>query len=655
VRGQALNNLSRCESKHIEHILVCDGFPTKGNDLVKHRLSIAQTSIRPARNGISGFGIEINTLLAGNEEQVFCNELVRDPAQVEALAAACDRGGDFVRLCGGKDKLHMRRWLLKGFQEGIECTNGEHVHLVDEINFVGAAHRTVLRVVAEITDVFHAIIAGTVDFHDVHVVALGDFEAGRTFTARVRCRSLLAIQSLCQNSCGRGFPDSARPDKKVGLRKAVLANGILQSAGNVFLTHNLFKGRGTVFSGKNTIAHEQNVTDGMWQAQSFLKIFGCACAEVARPARVPYFGFVKSSRLCQAQFRPVVTLFPLQMNKLINNPLNVADELLEGLVQAYNGECKYVGTRSIVKTQIPDNKVALLVGGGSGHEPIYHGLVGRNLADGAACGDIFAAPPPNVVFEATEAVNRGNGVLYLYGNYSGDAMNFDLGGELAEDSGIKVRTVRIWDDVCAAPPTRKKDRRGIAGLVLIVKLTGAASQVLTTLEELEAVAQKAVLQTRTVGISTAAGSIPATGKPTFELAPDKVGLGMGLHGEPGVGEIPMATIDELIPKILALIFEDFEKDGEVEALQPGDEVILLVNSLGSTTMMELLIALRCAKKCITEKGIKIYDVMVGPFATCQEMSGLSLSLTRVDEELKKYWDMPCQSVCFSKMQGRNGG
>jgi len=343
------------------------------------------------------------------------------------------------------------------------------------------------------------------------------------------------------------------------------------------------------------------------------------------------------------------------MKKLINNPLKVANELVEGLVDAYNGECEYVGTRSIVRKNIPENKVALLVGGGSGHEPIYHGLVGRNLADGAACGDIFAAPPPNIVFEATEAVNRGKGVLYLYGNYAGDVMNFDLGAELSEDEDIEVRTVLIWDDVCSAPPTQKKNRRGIAGLVPIVKIAGAASQVVTTLAELEAVAKKAVLQTRSVGVSMEPGSIPATGKPTFDIDPDKIGLGMGIHGEPGVGVIPMASADELTPQMLSYIFEDFEKDEEVEALVEGDEVLIFVNSLGATTMMELLIALRAAKKCLTEKGIKIYDVMVGPLVTCQEMAGISFSITRMDDELKKYWEMPCQSVCFSKMEGRYGG
>lgn len=343
------------------------------------------------------------------------------------------------------------------------------------------------------------------------------------------------------------------------------------------------------------------------------------------------------------------------LKKLINDPLKVADELLEGLVDAYNGECKSVGRRSIVKTDIPDGKVALLVGGGSGHEPIYHGLVGRNLADGAACGDIFAAPPPNIVFEATDAVNRGKGVLYLYGNYAGDVLNFDLGAELAEDEDIETRTVLIWDDVCSAPPTEKDKRRGIAGLVPVVKLVGAASQAAASLDELEAAAKKAVLQTRSVGVSMSPGSIPATGKPTFELDVDKVGLGMGIHGEPGVAEIPMTTADELTPMMLDLVVKDFEADEEVSALAEGDEIILFVNSLGATTMMECLIALRKAKQYLSAKGIKIYDVMVGPLVTCQEMSGISFSITRLDDELKGYWDMPCQSVCFSKMEGHYGG
>jgi len=345
----------------------------------------------------------------------------------------------------------------------------------------------------------------------------------------------------------------------------------------------------------------------------------------------------------------------MAQKKLINDPLKVADELVEGLVEAYNGECRHVGQRSLALNDIPDGKVALLVGGGSGHEPIYHGLVGRNLADGAACGDIFAAPPPDIVLEATQAVDRGNGVLYLYGNYAGDVMNFDLGGELAEDEDIDVRTVLIWDDVCSAPPEQKHNRRGIAGLVPIVKMAGAASQSATSLDELEAAAKKAVLHTRSVGVSMSPGSIPATGKPTFDIDENMIGLGMGIHGEPGVAEIPMTTADELTPKMLDLIFDDFEKDEEVDALAEGDEVLLFVNSLGSTTMMECLIALRKAREILDAKGIKTYDVMVGPLVTCQEMSGISFSITQLDDELKSYWDAPCQSICFSKMEGRYGG
>jgi dihydroxyacetone kinase len=215
--------------------------------------------------------------------------------------------------------------------------------------------------------------------------------------------------------------------------------------------------------------------------------------------------------------------------------------------------------------------------------------------------------------------------------------------------------VLIWDDVCSAPPTQKHNRRGIAGLVPIVKLVGAASQKLGTLAELEAVAKKAVLQTRSVGVSMSPGSIPATGKPTFNIDEDKIGLGMGIHGEPGVGEIPMATADDLTVMMLDLIFDDYEKDDEVAALASGDEILLVVNSLGATTMMELLIALRKAKAVLTERGIKTYDVLIGDFVTCQEMSGISFSITRLDDELKQYWDMPCQSVCYSKMEGHYGG
>lgn len=329
--------------------------------------------------------------------------------------------------------------------------------------------------------------------------------------------------------------------------------------------------------------------------------------------------------------------------KIFNDPLKCADELFDGLVLAYDGKARKVGTRSIVMNELRPNAPALLVGGGAGHEPIYHGLVGKGMADGAACGDIFAAPPPDIVLEATQAVNRGKGVLYLYGNYAGDIMNFDIGAELAVEEGIEVRTIIIADDVCSAPPTEKHKRRGVAGLVPIVKLAGAAATVADSLDELARIAQKACDNTRSVGVATKPGSIPATGAPTFDLADDVIGLGMGIHGEKGVGLIPMCTAKELAPKILDLIFADDL------ALNAGDEIVFFVNSLGSTHMMELLILLKEARQILDQRGIKVHHTIVDNIVTCQEMAGVSFSITKLDAELKKLWDMPCESVGFTKL------
>jgi dihydroxyacetone kinase-like protein len=331
------------------------------------------------------------------------------------------------------------------------------------------------------------------------------------------------------------------------------------------------------------------------------------------------------------------------MKKIINDPNAVAAELLDGLVDFYNGEASLVTSGVVVMNDIPNNKVALLVAGGSGHEPIYHGLIGKNFADGAACGDIFAAPPPNIMLDATRSVNQGNGVLYLYGNYSGDVLNFNIAEQLARAEGINVETVLIWDDVASASPDEKDKRRGIAGLIPIVKLAGAASNTVDTLDELVRIATKARDNTRSIGVALAPGSIPATGLPTFELAEDDIGIGMGIHGEQGVGVEKMMSADELTTKMMDLIFRDDL------AFESGDEVVVLVNSLGSTTLMECLIVLKKVKQILNERGVKIYDVITGNKVTCQEMAGLSISLTKMDDELKPLWDMPCSSLGYTKL------
>ena len=328
--------------------------------------------------------------------------------------------------------------------------------------------------------------------------------------------------------------------------------------------------------------------------------------------------------------------------KLLNDPYQVAAELLEGLVIANNGRARQVGAASIVWNDLPKDRVALLIGGGSGHEPAYHGLVGENLAHGAACGDIFASPPADVILEATKAVDRGKGVLFLHGNYAGDIMNFDLAAEMAADEGIEVRTVRIWDDVASAPPSEKEQRRGISGLVPIVKMAGAAAAIVDSLAELERLAMKARDHTRSVGIALSPGSIPATGAPTFEIADDEIGLGVGVHGEQGIGNVKLTTADEITTQMLDLIFGDDLTFGV------GDRVVVYVNSLGATTMMECLIVLRKIREILDSRGIILHDSLVGDLVTCQEMAGLSISLTRMDEELTPLWKMPCSSVGLTR-------
>ena len=331
------------------------------------------------------------------------------------------------------------------------------------------------------------------------------------------------------------------------------------------------------------------------------------------------------------------------MKKLLNEPLQAASELVDGLVAYYNGSVAQVSPGAIALTEISDDKVALLVGGGTGHEPIYHGLIGEGMADGAACGDIFAAPPPNVILDATKAVNRGNGVLYLYGNYAGDVMNFKIAAQLAAVEGIRVETVLIWDDVASAPPTEKDKRRGIAGLIPIVKLAGAAADRAENLDELVALVTNARDNTRSVGVAMAPGSIPATGKPTFQLDEDSIGVGMGIHGEQGVGVEKMTSADELAIKMIDLVLAD---DLPIGA---GDEVLVFINSLGSTTMMECLIVLKKVKALLLKKGISIYDILLGPLVTCQEMAGISLSLTKLNDTLKPLWDAPCSSLGYTKL------
>lgn len=330
------------------------------------------------------------------------------------------------------------------------------------------------------------------------------------------------------------------------------------------------------------------------------------------------------------------------IKKFLNDPREVAKEALEGLAFTYKNMAELNSTcQSLIMTQIPQEKVTVLVGGGSGHEPLFAGFVGLNLADGAVCGDVFAAPSPDKILGATKILDKGAGVLYLYGNYAGDNMNFDIAAELAEEEGIITKTVRIWDDVASAPKEKMSERRGIAGDVFVIKIAGAASSSFKSLEEVCEITSRARNFTRSIGVALAPGSIPETGKHTFELGPDEMEVGMGLHGEPGVSRGKIRSSKELAKDLTDRIIEDLP-------FQYGDEVCVLINNLGASTMAELLIFNKEVQELLKLKGIIVHDTLIGAYCTSQEMSGLSLSLMKLDPELKRLYDMPTKSFALSK-------
>ena len=283
--------------------------------------------------------------------------------------------------------------------------------------------------------------------------------------------------------------------------------------------------------------------------------------------------------------------------------------------------------------------MGLVFGGGSGHEPIFLEYIGKGYPDAIAMGNVFAAPSPDIVLAATKAADRGRGVLYVYGNYAGDNMNFDMGAELAEMEGIRTETVRVWDDVASAPPERVTDRRGIAGDFFVIKIAGAACDDGLDLDEVKRVTTKARDLTRTMGVAMYPGTIPGEGTPAFTLPEDEIEIGMGLHGEPGVRRGKMRPADELVDEMLALILKDLP-------LNKQDEVCLLIDGFGSTTRMELLIALRRTLQQLEVAGIRVYKSEAGNYATCQEMAGFSITLMKLDDELKRYYDWPVWSPVY---------
>jgi dihydroxyacetone kinase-like protein len=329
------------------------------------------------------------------------------------------------------------------------------------------------------------------------------------------------------------------------------------------------------------------------------------------------------------------------LKKLMNDPNHVVDEMVEGYVAAYPQYIRKLDSskRALVRSKLQSGKVGIVIGGGSGHEPGFMGYVGKGLADGAAVGNIFASPSPEPIVEATKAVDQGAGVLYIYGNYAGDCMNFDMAAEFASMEDIRVETIRVTDDVASAPKENADRRRGIAGIIFMYKVAGAAAEHGYPLDKLVAVCNKTNENMRTMGVALSPCSLPQTGKPTFELADDEMEIGLGIHGEPGVERGKLATADDVADQLMKIIQNDL-------SITSGDRVAVMINGLGSTSQLEMFIVYRRVASILAEQGIAVHRSYVGEYLTSLEMGGCSVTILKLDEQLAKLIDDPADSAVF---------
>lgn len=329
------------------------------------------------------------------------------------------------------------------------------------------------------------------------------------------------------------------------------------------------------------------------------------------------------------------------MRKILNTPQRFVDDMLEGIYKAHPDMVKYVDKdlRCYVSAKSTEGKVGLATGGGSGHLPLFLGYVGEGMLDGCAVGGVFQSPNAMQMLEVTKQIDQGAGVLYIYGNYTGDIMNFDMATEMAEMEDIEVRSVLGMDDVASAPKGEEEKRRGVAGIFFVYKCAGAAADKLLSLDEVERIAIKATENVGTMGIALSPCTIPEVGKPNFEIAEGQMAVGMGIHGEPGIRYCDIMKSDDIVDEMLDNILKDLE-------LKNGDEVCVLVNSLGATPKEELYIMYNRIDAVLKEKGIEIYRPYIGEFATSMEMTGASVSLLKLDDELKTYIDAPVNTPFF---------
>lgn len=327
------------------------------------------------------------------------------------------------------------------------------------------------------------------------------------------------------------------------------------------------------------------------------------------------------------------------MKKLINKPEDVVKEELKGIELAHPDLVKvFYDPDFIVRADAPvQGKVALVSGGGSGHEPMHGGFVGKGMLDAACPGAVFTSPTPDQMLEATKAVDGGAGVLHIVKNYTGDVMNFEMAADLARDEGIEVESVIVNDDVAVEDSTWTAGRRGVGLTVLMEKIVGAAAEEGRSLKECADLARKVNGQGRSMGMALTSCTVPHVGKPSFDLPEDEMEIGIGIHGEPGRHRIKLEPADKITEMLLEPVVEDLP-------YKEGDEVLLFVNSMGGTPLIELYIVYRKAMEILDAKGIKVVRNLIGPYITSLEMAGMSITLLKMDEDLKKLWDAPVKTA-----------
>ena len=331
------------------------------------------------------------------------------------------------------------------------------------------------------------------------------------------------------------------------------------------------------------------------------------------------------------------------MKKILNNPVDYVDEMLAGFTAAHPEHYKLAGeTGRVVVRATPGatGKVGIVTGGGSGHLPVFTGYVGTGLLDACAIGDVFASPSAEQMADAIRAADTGAGVLRLYGNDGGDIMNFDMAGDLVEFEDIRCTTVILADDVASAPKAEAAKRRGVAGMVYAFKIAGAAAEAGLDLDGVTRVAQKAADASRSIGAALSSCTVPQAGKPTFSIGEDEMEMGMGIHGEPGVWRDKLRPADAIAEEMMDRLLDDLP-------LSNGDRVSIMVNSLGATPPEELYILYRVVKQRLDALGVTQVMPLVGRCATSMEMTGVSMTLVKLDAELEGYLTAPCDCAFWS--------